>query len=128
MARYTITVWHEDIYGRYSYRKVLLSPIFHCHKIKGGGYNNITNTNKVSPTQNTPALQANKKVTMITSTRILAPLRLKGLHFLLFRINKLNRDFFHWQFFSLVCPLRNLVTSLLSHQSLSSCKDCGNHE
>ena len=23
-----------------------------------GGYNNITNTNKVSPTQNTPALQA----------------------------------------------------------------------
>ena len=39
----------------------LLSPIFHCHKIKDGGYNNITNTNKVSPTQNTPALQANKR-------------------------------------------------------------------
>ena len=36
----------------------LVSPIFHCHKIKDGGYNNITNTNKVSPTQNTPALQA----------------------------------------------------------------------
>ena len=36
----------------------LLSPIFHCHKIKDGGYNN-TNMNKVSPTQNTPALQAN---------------------------------------------------------------------
>ena len=36
----------------------LLSPIFHCHKIKDGGYNNITNTNKVSPNQNTPALQA----------------------------------------------------------------------
>ena len=35
----------------------LLSPIFHCHKIKDGGYNN-TNMNKVSPTQNTPALQA----------------------------------------------------------------------
>ena len=34
-------------------------PIFHCHKIKDGGYNNITNTNKVSSTQNTPALQAN---------------------------------------------------------------------
>ena len=34
------------------------SPIFHCHKIKDGGYNNITNTNKVSPTQNMPALQA----------------------------------------------------------------------
>ena len=32
----------------------LLSLIFHCHKIKDGGYNNITNTNP-----NTPALQAN---------------------------------------------------------------------
>ena len=39
-------------------RHVILSPIFHCHKIKDGGYNNITNTNKVSPAQNTPALQA----------------------------------------------------------------------
>ena len=39
----------------------LVSPIFHCHKIKDGGYNNITNTNKVSPTQNTPALQARKE-------------------------------------------------------------------
>ena len=36
----------------------LLSPIFHCHKITDGGYNNIMYTNKVSPTQNTPALQA----------------------------------------------------------------------
>ena len=35
----------------------LLSPIFHCHKIKDGSYNN-TNTNKVLPNQNTPALQA----------------------------------------------------------------------
>ena len=34
--------------------------IFQCHKIKDGGYNNITNTNEVSPTQNTPALEANK--------------------------------------------------------------------
>ena len=40
--------------------RYLLSPIFHCHKIKDGGYNNITNTNKVSPTQNTPALQASR--------------------------------------------------------------------
>ena len=31
-----------------------------CHKIKDGGYNNITNTNKVSPAQNTPALQARR--------------------------------------------------------------------
>ena len=30
-------------------------------KIKDGGYNNITKTNKVSPTQNTPALQAKEK-------------------------------------------------------------------
>ena len=35
----------------------ILYPIFHCHKIKDGGYNN-TNTNKVPPTQNMPALQA----------------------------------------------------------------------
>ena len=49
------------------------------------------------------------KVTMITSTHILtlSSLRWKGLHFLLSRINKLNRDFFHWQCFSLVCFLRN---------------------
>ena len=33
-------------------------PLSSGHKIKDGGYNNITNTNKVSPTQNTPALQA----------------------------------------------------------------------
>ena len=37
----------------------LLSPIFHYHEIKDGGYHNILNTNKVSPNQNTPAqLQA----------------------------------------------------------------------
>ena len=39
-----------------------LAPIFLCHKIKHGGYNNTTlnntNMNKLSPTQNTPALQA----------------------------------------------------------------------
>ena len=39
--------------------KTIFSPLFHCHKIKDGRYNNTnTNTNKVSPTQNTPALQA----------------------------------------------------------------------
>ena len=36
-----------------------LSPIFLCHKIKDGGYNN-TNMNKLSPTQGTPALQASR--------------------------------------------------------------------
>ena len=35
--------------GVFFYRAI--SPIFHCHKIKDGGYNNITNTNKVSPSQ-----------------------------------------------------------------------------
>ena len=58
----------------------------------------------------------------------LPSLRWKGLHFLLFRINKLNRDFFHWQFFSLVCPMRNHVTLPLSHQSLSACKHGGYRE
>ena len=48
----------------------LLSPIFHSHKIKDGGYNNITNTNKVSPTQNTPALQATSETTNILVTLI----------------------------------------------------------
>ena len=52
----------------------------------------------------------------------------KGLHFLLPRINKLNRDFFHRQMLSLVCPLGNHVTLLLSHQSLCACKDSGYHE
>ena len=37
----------------------LLSPISLCHKVKDGGYNN-TNMNKVSPTQNTPELQATR--------------------------------------------------------------------
>ena len=43
-----------------------LSSIFHCHKIKDGGYYNITNCNgnKVSPTQNTPELQATVNVTV----------------------------------------------------------------
>ena len=73
---------------------------------------------------------AHKDETMLTSTHILtlSSLRWKGLHFLLSRINKLNRDFFHWQLFSLVCPLKNHVTLLLSHQSLSACKDGGHRE
>ena len=37
----------------------------HSHKIKDGNYNNITNTNKVSPTQNTPALQATKNYDLV---------------------------------------------------------------
>ena len=36
------------------------SPQSSTVEFKDGGYNNITNTNKVSPTQNTPALQARK--------------------------------------------------------------------
>ena len=34
-------------------------------------------------------------------------------------------DRLYWQISSLVCPLRNHVTWLLSHQSLSACKDGG---
>ena len=65
---------------------------------------------------------AYNKETMIISTHILrlSSLRCKGLHFLLpmYSIHiLLNRDFFHEQFFSLVWPLRNHVTLLLSHQS-----------
>ena len=50
--------WNFPKRGGDGASQFLLSPIFHCHKIKDGGYNNITNTSKVSPTQNTPALQA----------------------------------------------------------------------
>ena len=39
--------------------------------------------------------------------------------YFLSRINKLNRAFFHWQFFSIVCLLRNHVTLLSSHQWVS---------
>ena len=46
-----------------------------------------------------------------------------NLPFLLSRINKLDRDFLYWQTLSLVCPLRNHVPSLLSHQPLSAFKD-----
>ena len=38
------------------FRIFILSPIFLCHKIKDGGFQE-KNMNKVSPTQNTPALQ-----------------------------------------------------------------------
>ena len=49
---------------------------------------------------------AYKKVTMITSTHILtlSSLRWKGLHFLLSWINKLNHNFFYWQFFFTCLP------------------------
>ena len=43
----------------------LLSPIFLCHKVKDGGYNN-----KLSPAQNTPALQA-KRNSIITLSKFL---------------------------------------------------------
>ena len=36
---------------------------FYCHKIKDGGNNN-TNMNKLSPTQNTPGLQASPRATL----------------------------------------------------------------
>ena len=47
-----------------------------------------------------------KKGTMITSTHVLtlSYWRWKGLYFLLSRINKLNLDFFQWQFFFTCLP------------------------
>ena len=60
--RHVETSRREEEMGRVKGLLFLLSPVFHCHKIKDGGYNNITNTNKVSPTQNTPALQAKNVV------------------------------------------------------------------
>ena len=70
-----------------------------------------------------------QKVTMITSTHKL-PLSSfivisSVLHFLLSRINKLNRDFLNWQILSLVCPLRNHVTLLLYHQFVKARKEGG---
>ena len=70
-----------------------------------------------------------QKVTMITSTHNL-PLSSfifisSVLHFLLSRINKLNRDFLNWQILSLIYLLRNHATLLLSHQFLKACKDGG---
>ena len=44
------------------------------------------------------------------------------------RVNKVYRDFLHWQLLSLVCPLRNHATLLFSHQSFSACKDGGYRE
>ena len=40
----------------------------------------------------------------------LLSLRWKVLHYLLSRINKLNRDFLHWNLLLLVCHLRNYMT------------------
>ena len=43
---------------------------------------------------------------------------MKSSHFLLSKINKLDRDFLHGQIFSLVFPLRNHITLILSHHCL----------
>ena len=54
---------------------------------------------------------------MISSTHNLPPSSfLQVFHFLMYRINKINRDFLHWQIFSLVRPRRNHATLFLSHQ------------
>ena len=73
---------------------------------------------------------ASKKEKMITSTHnlLLSSLIEKVVHFLLSRINKLDRDFLYWKNLSPVSPLRKHVTSLLSHKSLSACKDGGDRE
>ena len=61
---------------------------------------------------------ASKKVKMVTSTHNL-PISyfiLKVIHFLLSRINKLDRDFLYWKILSLVGPLRSHVTSVLERE------------
>ena len=55
-------------------------------------------------------------------------LSLKVLHFLLSRINKIDRDFLDWQLLLPLCPLRNYMILLLSDQSISTCKDDGYRE
>ena len=67
------------------------------------------------------------KVTLITSNHNL-PLSstCKVLYFLFSRINNLNRHFLRWHFFQLFAPLQ--TTPILSHQSLSVCKDGGHRE
>ena len=69
-----------------------------------------------------------KKVTMITSTRNLplSSVLLENCSFSVFK-NKLDCDFLYWKNLSLVCPLRNHVTSFSSRQPLSPCKD-GEHK
>ena len=42
----------------------LISPIFVCHKVKDGGYNN-TNMDRVSRTQNTPALRTSLRAKIV---------------------------------------------------------------
>ena len=71
-----------------------------------------------------------KKVKMVTSTHNLplSSLIQKVVLFLLSRINKLDRDFLYWKKSSLVYPLKNHVTSLLSQQSLSACRENGHPE
>ena len=73
---------------------------------------------------------ASTEVTMFTSTHNLplSSLLWKVLYFLLSRVNKLDRDFLHWQRFPFACPLRNHVTLLFSQQSFSACKDGGCRE
>ena len=74
---------------------------------------------------------AYKKVTMITSTHILtlSSLRWKGLHFLLSWINKLNRGFFHWHFFTCLPPEKPRdIVHIPSVPQLSAWKDGGYRE
>ena len=73
---------------------------FHCHakctyQVLG------TFTSLLFTMRTSTVATAYKKVAIITSTHILTllSLRWQGVHFLLSRINELNHDFLHWQFF-----------------------------
>ena len=73
-------------------------------------------------------IQRKKKWSLPHHNLLLSSLIKKVVHFLLSRINKLDRDFLYWKNLPLVCPLRKHVTSLLSDEFLSACKDGGYRE
>ena len=98
----------------------LLSPIFHCHKIKDGGHNN-TNTNEVSPTQNTPALQATSSNRIsfslclsLVGKIILYPIRFTSLHLI----------FYHFILSHCVSSYLIQTLHIASHQAQCSSSPC----
>ena len=68
-------------------------------------------------------IQRKKKWSLPHHNLLLSSLIEKVVHFLLSRINKLDRDFLYWKNLPLVWPLRKHVTSLLSDEFLSARKD-----
>ena len=80
----------------------LLSPIFLCHKIKDGGYNNININKQLSPAKNTPAMQAINMVVLWTkSYHVAIQMKppLQNLHMVLYifqHFTKRNLDYYSY--------------------------------